>query len=91
MDCSRPLRCHSIAVMVVVVHKIFKDKETRTKKTYLHLSLGPFFSVLYPCEPTIGGDPLLTMVIVGTGRRFPLYSLPVVVMVVNAQRNIKKR
>ena len=28
------------------------------------------------------------MVIVGTGRRFSLYSLPVVVMVVNAQRNI---
>jgi hypothetical protein len=50
--------------MVVVVHKNFKDKETRTKKTYLHLSLGPFFSVLYPCEPAIGGDPLLTMVIV---------------------------
>jgi hypothetical protein len=57
-DCSRRLRCHSIAVMVVVVHKNFKDKETRTKKTYLHLSLGPFFSVLYPCEPAIGEDPL---------------------------------
>jgi hypothetical protein len=80
--------------MVVVVHKFFiKDKATRTKKTYLHLSLGPCFSVLYPCEPAIGGDPLLTMAIVGTGHRFPLYSSPVVVMVVNAQHNIsvKKR